>query len=282
MIINLTQITVDETKPKGPIASLTPVNGITYTEGFSGLDAETISLFCGLISNNASINNETGSVYIDYKNEHRKFSIGDQVSLSLNGANYAFDVIGFNHDDLTNVAIYGEPTVTGKAGITFQMHDLYATIYVMNSTSANNNNTNSGGWKSCAMRTSTMVTMKDYLPDDWETIIKPVNKVSGIGGGSTSGTETVSDSCFLLSEVEVRGSIYSSVSGEGAQYAYYKAGNSKVKNRNDSAYGWWLRSPRSGNSTNFCRVTSWGSFDYNGPNVLDGVAFAFCVQGVAT
>ena len=36
-----------------------------------------------------------------------------------------------------------------------------------------------------------------------------------------------------------------SVSGEGTQYAYYKAGNSKVKNRSGSAETWWERSPYS-------------------------------------
>lgn len=272
MIINLVQKTVGETKPKGPIASLTPASGATYTEGFNGLDAETVSLFCGAISNNTSINNETGSVYIDYGNEHRKFSIGDQVSLSLNGTNYAFDIIGFNHDDLTDAAVYGEATATGKAGMTLLMHDLFSTTYAMNSSS-----TNSGGWKSSAMRTSTMATMKGYLPDDWEAIIKLVNKASGTGGGPSSGTETVSDSCFLLAEIEIFGSTTYSVSGEGTQYAYYKAGNSKVKNKSGSANHWWERSPYSGSSRSFCYVSSSGSAGINNAVNGLGVAFGFCV-----
>ena len=272
MIINLVQKAVGETKPKAPTASLTPASGVTYTEGLAGLDAETVSLFCGAISNNASINNETGSVYIDYGDEHRKLSIGDQVSLSLNGTNYAFDIIGFNHDNLTTAAVYGEATATGKAGMTLQMHDLFATNYMMNSSA-----TTSGGWKNSAMRTSTMATMKGYLPDDWEAIIKPVNKASSTGGSSSSGTETVSDSCFLLAEIEIFGSTTYSVSGEGTQYAYYKAGNSKVKNRSGSAAGWWERSPRSGYSSNFCRVRSAGGASADGANTSLGVAFAFCV-----
>ena len=81
-----------------------------------------------------------------------------------------------------------------------------------------------------------MATMKGYLPSAWKSIIKPVNKASGTGDGSTSGTETVSDSCFLLAEIEIFGSTRHSVSGEGTQYAYYKAGNSKAKNKDGSAY----------------------------------------------
>ena len=255
-----------------PTASLTPASGVTYTEGLAGLDAETVSFFCGAISNNAAINNETGSVYIDYENEHRKLSIGDQVSLSLNGTNYAFDIIGFNHDDLTDAAVYGEATATGKAGMTLQMHDLFATTYPMNSSI-----TNSGGWKNSLMRTSTMATMKGYLPDDWEAIVKPVNKKAGTGGGSSSGTETVSDICFLLAEIEIFGSTTNSVSGEGTQYAYYKAGNSKVKNKSGAEDYWWERSPRSGDSGYFCRVGSSGTATQSNANRNSGVAFGFCV-----
>ena len=222
MIFNLSMPVL---KPKGPTASLTAQSGVSYTNGLNGLGADVISMFSALISNNSDITNETSVVYLDNGDIHRKVSVGDQVTLSLNGTNYAFDVIGFNHDTLTNTAAYGEETATGKAGMTLQMHDLFATEYKMNST-----NTNSGGWKSSAMRTSTMPLMKGYIPTAWQTAIKPVNKASGLGGGSSRGTETVSDSCFLLAEIEVFGSTTYSVSGEGTQYAYYKAGNSKVKN----------------------------------------------------
>lgn len=184
-------------------ASLTAQSGVSYTNGLESLSANTVSLFSAAISNNSNITNETSVVYLDYEDIHRKVSVGDQVTLSLNGTNYTFDVIGFNHDTLTDTAAYGEETATGKAGITFQMHDLFATTYPMNST-----DTNSGGWKSSAMRTSTMAIMKRYLPTEWQTVIKPVNKASGLGGGSSSGTETVSDSCFLLAEIEVFGSTF--------------------------------------------------------------------------
>ncbi len=231
-----------------------------------------MTLFAEAISNNSGITNATSVVYVDFGSVHRKISVGDQVALSLNGTSYNFDVIGFNHDTLTTATAYGSSTATGKAGITFQMHDLFATTYVMNSSS-----TNSGGWKSSAMRTSTMATMKGYLPSAWQSAIKPVNKASGTGGGSSSGTETVSDSCFLLAEIEIFGSTTYSVSGEGTQYAYYKAGNSKVKNKSGSASYWWERSPGSGNSDGFCSVASGGNADGGSANYGFGVAFGFCV-----
>lgn len=269
MIFNLSMPVL---KPKGTTASLTAQSGVSYTNGLNGLEADVISLFSAAISNNSDITNETTVIYLDNGDIHRKVSIGDQVTLSLNGTNYAFDIIGFNHDTLTTAAAYGANTATGKAGITFQMHDLFETAYKMNSS-----NTNSGGWKSSDMRTSTMPLMNGYMPDDWEAIIKPVNKASGKGGGSTSGTETVSDSCFLLAEIEVFGSTTYSVSGEGTQYAYYKAGNSKVKKKGGATYSWWERSPISGNSLGFCSVVSGGSASNGNSNSSRGVAFGFCV-----
>lgn len=269
MIFNLS---IPMLKAKGPTASLTAQSGVSYTNGLNGLEADVISLFSAAISNNSDITNETSVVYLDNGDMHRKVSVGDQVTLSLNGTKYAFDIIGFNHDTLTDTAAYGEETATGKAGITFQMHDLFATTYVINSF-----NTNSGGWNRSAMRTSTMATMKGYLPAAWQTAIKPVNKVSGTGDGSSSGTATVSDSCFLLAEIEIFGSTTYSVSGEGMQYAYYKAGNSKVKNKGGSAILWWERSPRSGDSRHFCIVGSGGNADCNIARYSNGVAFGFCV-----
>ena len=255
-------------------ASLTPQSGVTYTDGLSGIEPAILSLMSAIISNNSDITSEATTVYVDivYGDIHRKIDVGSQVTIALNGMDYAFDVIGFNHDTLTTSTAYGANTQTGKAGITFHMHDLFATNYKMNSS-----NTNSGGWKSSDMRTSTMATMKGYLPAAWQTAIKPVNKISGTGGGSSSGTETVSDSCFLLAESEIFGSTTYSVSGEGTQYAYYKADNSKVKNEGGSAYYWWERSPNAGSSNYFCRVDNYGSASINNAFFSSGVAFGFCV-----
>ncbi len=255
-----------------PQASLTPQTGITYTSGLSGIEPATLTILAKAISNNANITSNTNTVYVDYDDIHCKIDVGNQVTIALNGTNYAFDVIGFNHDTLTDANAYGSTTATGKAGITFQMHGLFATTYMMNSS-----NTNSGGWKSSDMRTSTMPLMKGYLPSAWQTAIKPVNKASGLGGGSSSGTETVSDSCFLLAEIEVFGSNTYSVSGEGTQYAYYKAGNSNVKNTESYAYHWWERSPYFGNGNSFCFVSLSGTAVYSNPTSKPLIAFAFCV-----
>ena len=263
---------VEDVTPPPPTASVAPKPSVNYTAGLSGLEAADVTAFAQAISNCTDVTNETTIVYVDYGDVHRKISVGDQVALPLNGTNYAFDVIGFNHDALTTPTAYGAATATGKAGITFQMHDLFGTYFAMNDTRFN-----VGGWKGSKMRTSTMVTMKGYLPSDWQTAIKLVNKASGTGGGSSSGTETVSDSCFLLAEVEIFRSTAYSVTGEGTQYAYYKAGNSKVKHKNGSAYHWLERSPCSGDRAGVCFVSDAGAPSGGNVDAAIGVAFAFCV-----
>ena len=194
------------------------------------------------------------------------------MTLPLDGTNYDFDVIGFNHDELTTPTAYGAATATGKAGITFQMHDLFATGFKIN-----DSDTNAGGWENCTMRTSTMATLRGYLPSIWQTAIKPVNKLSGVGGGTSSGTKIVSDNCFLLAEVEIIGSVKNSVAGEGTQYAYYKAGNSPRKGQiGYASKRWWTRSPYSRDNNFFVFINENGSVN-GGSGSMYGVPFAFCV-----
>jgi len=254
-----------------PTASTSQTSGVSYTSGLSGLSASDVSLFAEAISNNSAITSTTSTVYIDFGSVHRKLSVGDQVTLAVNGTNYAFDIIGFNHDALTTATAYGASTATGKAGITLQMHDIFATTYPMNSS-----NTNSGGWGSSVMRSTTMGTMKGYLPSTWQSVIKPVNKKTSAGNKSTT-INTSSDSCFLLSEVEIFGTTTYSVSGEGTQYAYYKAGNSTIKNKSGSANSWWERSPSASYTSVFCYVISDGNASGGNAGYSTGVAFGFCV-----
>lgn len=195
------------------------------------------------------------------------WKVGDTKTVAVNGVNYQFQIIDFDHDTLTTAD--GSRT---KAGITFQLVDCLNTTYSMNGS-----NTNSGGWNGSTMRTSTMATLLNQLPAALKNVLKSVNKLSGTGGGSTSGTQTTHDKLFLLSEVEIFGTTSYSVPGEGTQYAYYKAGNSKVKKVNGSANYWWERSPYSGITHNFCSVNDGGSANYDSASDSFGVSFGFCV-----
>ena len=190
------------------------------------------------------------------------FKVGDSKTVNIGGTNYEVQIIGFNHDD--NVS-------GGKAAYSFQLVDCLNQTQQMNTS-----NTNTGGWNGSAMR-GRMSTYKSQLPAALRNVIKTVKKKSGTGGGSSSGTQQTNDDLFLLSEIEIFGTTTYSVAGEGTQYEWYKAGNSRIKKVNGSAYGWWERSPRSGNTGNFCYVHSSGSASYSTASISFGVSFGFCV-----
>ena len=185
--------------------------------------------------------------------------IGDQKKMTINGTDYPIDIIGKNHDDYADGS--------GKAPLTFQMHDCYNTAFKMNSTS-----TNSGGWGASEMRKTHLPSILTLMPSEVQADIKEVNKYTG----------PTSDKLFLLSQIEVTNRNDRTYAGEGTQYEYYAAGNSATKKRNGTAVVWWLRSPYKNNSTNFEQITDTGG-DGLGvkANTESGVAFAFCFGGTS-
>ena len=190
------------------------------------------------------------------------FKVGDSKTVNIGGTNYEVQIIGFNHDDKVS---------GGKAAYSFQLVDCLNQTQQMNTS-----NTNTGGWNGSAMR-GRMSTYKSQLPAALRNVIKTVKKKSGTGGGSSSGTQQTNDDLFLLSEIEIFGTTTYSVAGEGTQYEWYKAGNSRIKKVNGSANTWWERSPGSGNTYYFCDVSGSGGANYNGASSSYGVSFGFCV-----
>ena len=190
------------------------------------------------------------------------WAVGNQKTMTINGADYVIDIIGKGHDDYADGS--------GKAPLTFQMHDCYGETKNMNSS-----NTNSGGWTSCAMRSTHLPAILALMPTEVQNGIREVNKLTSAGNKSTT-INTTADKLFLLSEIEIFGKVTYSVWGEGTQYDYYKAGNSTVKKFNGSAHYWGERSPRGSNSMDFCYVNSNGyTIDYIA-SYASGVAFGFC------
>ena len=189
------------------------------------------------------------------------WKVGDQKAMTIGGTDYLIDIIGINHDTYT---------AGGMAPLTFQLHDCYADKKQMNSS-----NTNRGGWTSCAMRQTHLPAILALMPTEVQNGIREVNKLTSAGSQSST-INTTADKLFLLSEIESFGSVRYSKSGEGTQYDYYKAGNSKVKNRNGSASSWWERSPYASVSTHFCTVNSSGKANRGNAGNAYGVAFGFC------
>ena len=188
--------------------------------------------------------------------------VGNSKTMTINGTDYQIDIIGKNHDTYSDGS--------GTAPLTFQMHDCYADTKRMNSS-----NTNSGGYDSTEMHTTTLPEILALMPSEVQAGIKQVNKLASEGSKSDT-IETIACKLFLLSEIEIFGSVTYSKSGEGSQYAYYQAGNSTIKNVSGTASSWWERSPYGVNITRFCNVNSAGGATFDYPSYADAVAFAFC------
>lgn len=216
-----------------------------FKDAFAENDWETIIAFC-----------QSGNI-------PSTWAVGDSKTMTINGANYQIDIIGKSHDDYADGS--------GKAPLTFQMHNCYATDYAMNDST-----TNSGGWKYSDMRITHLPAILARMPAEVQNSIRNVNKKTA-QSGTSSVIDVVSDKLFLLSEIEIFGSNNHSATGEGTQYDYYKTGGNKVKDRNGYPYSWNTRSPVSGTEKYFCIISSDGSVITSANTSYSrGVAFAFC------
>lgn len=193
------------------------------------------------------------------------WEVGDQKSMTINGTDYQIDIIGKNHDSYSDGS--------GKAPLTFQMHDCYGTANRMCTS-----NDTYGSWKNTYMRSTVLPSVLSQMPSDVQGGIKEVDKNTCEGYNSDT-IITTADKLFIPSAVELYGSSSSKVRvGEGTQYAYYVAGNSTRKRIGTQDYAWWTRSPQKGDykyflitNINAVLVESMG---YASNSI--GVAFAFC------
>ena len=132
-------------------------------------------------------------------------------------------------------------------------------------------------------------TLMAALPSDLRAVMKPITKytdnVAGGTGDVTGNITTSVDYLPLLAEQEIFGGgrSYSNQYEKNyqTQYAYYSAGNSKVKYRHSSTGStadWWERSPRYGNyAYYFCIVNTGGGATNSSARDSYGLAPAFMV-----
>ena len=166
------------------------------------------------------------------------WNVGDIKTMSINSTECNIQIIGKNHDDYSDGS--------GKAPLTFQVISAFDLVYQMNSGASHG-----GGWKASKMRQTNLPIIMNYLPTVVKNSLRAVDKISSNG---TATVETTSDTLFLLSEIEVLGSIsnsYSIATGEGTQYEYFTFSNRINRGYGTFSGDWWTRS--SGNS-----VTDWG------------------------
>ena len=226
------------------------------------------------------------------------WSVGDTKEITINGklsdgltlSNYQtwVYIIGFNHNSSvegTGIAFGGFKTAQ-TSGTDVALCD---SGYNSNKTSGqwfnmNNSVTNTGGWASCRMRSTTLPLVKSALPSDLQAVIKTTSIYSdNTGGGSDTASYVTAtqDELYLLAEFEIFGARTYANSAERnyqQQYAYYVAGNSKIKYRHDStatAVYWWERSVYATSANGFCFVGTGGAAGRASARYSRGLAVAF-------
>ena len=181
--------------------------------------------------------------------------------MTIGGKEYQIAIIGKDHDGYT---------AGGKAPLTFQLAEVYGTTAKMNETQ-----TNTTGWSDSAMRKTTMANILSAMPSEVQNAIKPVNKETL--NGTRDGLETTSDKLFLLSEIEVNGSVYFSNNfAEGTRYSYYTDLNSQIMNNENGPATWWLRGPGKNNAIGFTQINMSGYMANGSAEFACGVVFGFC------
>ena len=252
------------------------------------------------------LNNNTWEQIAEASNKgvaSKIWKAGDRKEIVLNGTmskltfnnyhTYAF-IIGFDHNaelegkhrihfQLAKTALSGGTDICFTSGYNDDS-DFYM----------NTSNTNSGGWEDSYMRNNILGTSKTsysgrfigVLPSALRNVLKSVTKYTdNTGGGSTSSgaVTATTDYAFLLSEYEVFGSCSHANSNEAnrqQQYAYYSAGNGKIKYNHSSTgtpVGWWLRSPNCTYAAYFVCVDINSSANNYPASFSNGVAPGFCV-----
>lgn len=238
------------------------------------------------------------------------FSAGDTKTIVINGtagattfSNLSVDVfiIGIDHNSATegtNRIHFQIGKIEGKDICLCDGKYTYADSTATGAFQMNRSNQNSNGWDGSPMRKTILGsdsvptspranTLLSCLPSDLRAVMKSTTKYTNNTGGSTAlGTGCVTattDYLWLLSEFEVQGKqSYANKyeQNQQAQYDYYKAGNSKVKNKHNAtgtAATWWLRSPETGDASNFCCVYTWGSVSKANAVSVYGISPGFAV-----
>lgn len=181
---------------------------------------------------------------------------GDNIPMMLkNGEEVSFDV---GKDE------------SGK--VYFIMHDCLKEPKPMN-----RGWTNKGGWEESVMRKYLNEEVIELLPDELRKIIKPT-KIVQVWDGKRRETE---DKLFPLSRTQAFGKDkkYKEIEPDDSQIDIFKSPRERAKELEGRRVPttWWLRSPYSSDSTDFCYVYTDGTVSHYFAHDSLGVAPAFCL-----
>ena len=169
-------------------------------------------------------------------------AVGSIVKIKVNGAAKDFIIV---HQGLPSSAYDASCN-----GVWVVMKDIYTT-----STFGNNNS-----YKDSSIHSYLNSTFYNLIDSQIRAVIKQV-KIPYTNSGVQSGANGLSTKVFLLSGTEVGFSGVSYMNTEGAKLSYFDSASKRVAYNGSSAVEWWLRSPRTRNSSDVWYVKSVGSYD---------------------
>jgi hypothetical protein len=234
------------------------------------------------------------------------WAVGDMKEITINGkvGNTTFSnlkinvfIIGFNHNAAKegNNLIHFQIGKIGTTPVALCDANYGNSVNGAGYFHMNDSNTNAGGWNGCSKRktlygnTGTPTSpisnsLMAALPADLRAVMQPVTKYTDNTGNSSNSAGNVTatrDYLFDLAEFEVFGvRNYANQYEQNSQqqYAYYKAGNSKVANKHtavNTAVWWWLRSPNYNHSNYFVIVWTDGYYSNNNAYYSGGLRPGF-------
>ena len=226
------------------------------TVGLIPYSWEELGKIAKAISNTTTYNEATTQISVEVEGDTKTLKVGEWTRIGSQRVR----ILGFNHDTLTTNTAYGEATLTGKAGISFEYWDsLMDRVYMHWGA------TKPDGWITKNLYT-TLNNTTDGKYKDLENAGVPIKQVQKIYNATYNKNDpkTSSDYLWLLSCSEIWGnsaasgfvSAYS-MAEEGKQYAFYSNCNPKpvYNSENDNVKHYnsegssdiycWLRSPDS-------------------------------------
>ena len=193
-----------------------------------------------------------------------KYNVGDTKTVNLGTyGTHTLRVANISKSDSCGNSGYSE----SGCGFVIEFADII-TNRVINSTS-----TTRGSWSATTIRTFVNNDIYNLLPTDLKNGILNTNVITG-HGNSESNNSTSTDKLYLLSPIEIYGSVstsYDSAINVTNQLDYYKQNNVSLKSYDSaikntvvsggtgSANAWWTRTPAQIMDGQFMMVTNTGN-----------------------
>lgn len=198
---------------------------------------------------------------ITYKNQGVEYT--DEVEL---------EIVDKNHDILATInPSYNNGSL--KAGLTLKGElTLKRQINTSSKTYGDNTVLNGGGWDLSDIRTWLNNTFYSALPDDLQSAIKEVKKITD-HGYLTNDLYTTVDKIFLASLEELNMNTQGwTTKGQGTTYTLFTDDYSR---KSDMAY--WPRSSRTDSFHMWCLVDANGKTSYTGAGSKQKIIFFLCI-----